>query len=110
MFDIPVSATLDACGYLLGLYWALFSFFDHSSCSVQFSVPYLVPPFWEHLWFWLDIPSMTTLDADDARGHLAWTLLGIIFFLRSSHSKFSYVRPLDGRRRDRGLGFFSSLW
>ena len=24
----------------------------------------------------------------DARGYLAWTLLGIIFFLRSLHSKF----------------------
>ena len=40
--------------------------------SVQFS--YLVPPFLEHLC------TCVTLDA---RGHLAWTSLGIILFLRS---------------------------
>ena len=38
--------------------------------------------------FWFDIPGMA---AHDARGRLAWTSLGIIFFLRSLSSKLRVV-------------------
>ena len=71
------------------LYWVFFSFFDHHIQSsvqfehrflkVQFSTVYLVPPFLEHLC------TCVTLDA---RVCLAWTLLGIISFLRSLYSKY----------------------
>ena len=87
-FDFPTMATLDARGHLawtsLGIIFFLrascskFSSVIHVQSSVQFSLIAV-----HALRF--DIPVAATLDA---RGHLAWTSLGIIFFLRSSRSQF----------------------
>ena len=53
-------------------------------------VYYLAIPFWEHLCISVRHSCIATFDA---RGHLAWTLLGVIIvFLRSLYSKFtSYI-------------------
>ena len=63
--------------------------------SVQFMfLLHLVPPFWDLSGsiyaFWFDI--MLWLPSHDARVYLVWTLLGIIFFLRTLYSKFSSCR------------------
>ena len=87
----------------------------------------LRPTFGSIYAFWFDILVMATNTTFDARGYLVWTSLGIISFLRSLCPGLSLgssggtqprmpmltgssgTRLLDGRRRDRGLGFTSSL-
>ena len=60
--------------------------FSSVQSSVQFSSVFQFSFSGSIYAFWFDILVMATFDA---RGHLGWTSLGIIFFLRSLHSKFS---------------------
>ena len=50
--------------------------------------------------------SYTTFDA---RGYLVWTLLGNIFFLRSSYSKFRWLLVLVRRQLFKG-GYSTFRW
>ena len=61
--------------------------------SVQFSSAQFssAQPFWSIYALGFDIPVTATLDA---RGYLAWTLLGNFIFLRSLYSKFSSATVL----------------